>query len=305
MKRRHFLASLAAGTTTLGEAKPAPAERSPLRFGLVTDTQYADAEPNGERHYRASPEKLRRAVESIRAAKPGFTLHLGDLIDRDFRSFDVVLPILNELGHPVHHLAGNHDFQVDDADKPRVIGKLGMPHDYYCFRSSGIRFVMLDTNSLSIYKHPADSPRTAAAKQRLSELEKLGHPGAKAWNGGIDDAQLAWLDRALADATAAGERAIICTHHPILPSGPHQIWNPEALLAVLDRHHCVIACFSGHDHTGHFTERRGIPFITFRSLLHEPEISAFALIDIHPDRIVITGHGREASRVLPLPPSAP
>jgi len=112
MKRRTFLVSASAcglfPRSAMAESSAAPL----LRFGLITDAQYADAEPKNERHYRASPDKLKRAVEQIRAAKPSFTLHLGDLIDRDFRSFGVMLPILDDLGHPVHHLLGNHEYDV-------------------------------------------------------------------------------------------------------------------------------------------------------------------------------------------------
>ena len=300
MKRRTFLASASACGLF---PRPAMAESSAaplLRFGLITDAQYADAEPKNERHYRASPDKLKRAVEQIRAAKPAFTLHLGDLIDRDFRSFGVMLPILDRLEHPVHHLLGNHEYDVAADGKAHLAATLGMPHDYYSFRSSGLRFVMLDTNSLSIYKHAKSAPETVAAEQLMAELQLLGHPGAKPWNGGVDAAQLDWLERQLDAADAAKERVIVCGHHPLLPADMHQLWNHEAVLAVLDRHPCVAAWFNGHNHAGHFIERKGIPYVTFRSLLHEPGITAFAIIDIHADRIVITGHGREESRVLPL-----
>lgn len=300
MKRRNFLASTAASTLISRPAMAGPSATPVLRFGLITDVQYADADPWNERHYRASPEKLKRAVAAIRAAKPAFTLHLGDLIDRDFRSFGVVLPILDELGHPVHHLLGNHEYDVADAEKARVASTLGMPHDYYTFRSAGIRFVMLDTNSMSVYKRPKAAPETAAAEKFMAGLQPGGHPGAKPWNGGVDPVQLDWLERELSAADAARERVIVCGHHPLLPADMHQLWNHEAVLAVIDRHPCVAAWFNGHNHAGHFVERKGIPYLTFRSLLHEPEVTAFAIVEVHSDRIVITGHGREESRELAL-----
>lgn len=297
MKRRHFIGSAAATWV----ARPSMAsEATPplLRFGLITDAQYADADPKGERHYRATPEKLKRAVETLRAAKPAFTLHLGDFIDRDFEAFGTLLPLLDGLGHPVHHLLGNHDYDVADADKARVVATLGMPHDYYTFRSGGIRFVMLDTNDLSTYKRPADSPATKAAAELLKRLQESKAPGAQPWNGGVAEAQLAWLDRELTAADAAKERVIVCGHHPLLPADPHQAWNSGEILAVIDRHPCVAAYFNGHNHAGDFAERKGIPYMTFRSILHEPDITAFSVVDVHPDRIVITGHGREESRTL-------
>ena len=298
MKRRHFIGS--AGAFLGRPATAADAAAPSLRFGLITDAQYADAEAKGERHYRATPEKLKRAVDTIRAAKPAFTLHLGDFIDRDFKAFGTLLPLLDGLGHPVHHLLGNHDYDVADADKARVVTTLGMPHDYYTFRSGGIRFVMLDANDLSTYKRPADSPATKSAAALLKRLQESTAPGAQPWNGGVAETQLGWLDRELTAADAAKERVIVCGHHPLLPADPHQAWNSADILAVLDRHPCVAAYFNGHNHAGGFAERNGIPCVTFRSMLHEPDITAFSVVDVHADRIVITGHGREESRVLTL-----
>ncbi|MCW1922615.1 metallophosphoesterase [Luteolibacter arcticus] len=306
MKRRHFLgtatALLPGASLSLAadEQTQAQAQAPLLRFGLIADAQYADADAEGERHYRATPEKLKRAVETIRAAKPAFTLHLGDFIDRDFKSFDTMLPLINELGHPVYHLLGNHDYTVADGDKARVVATLGMPHDYYTFRSGNIRIVMLDTNSISTYKNPKDSPATAAAAAQLKAAEASGSPGAKPWNGGVSDPQLEWLDRELAAADFAKEHVIVCGHHPLLPADMHQLWNFEAVLAVLDRHPSVVAWFNGHNHAGDFVERNGRPYLTFRSMLHHPENTAFSIIDVHADRIVVTGHGREITRTLEI-----
>lgn len=296
MNRRHFLGSAAALLPGASFAADGPAPL--LRFGLIADAQYADADPEGERHYRSTPEKLKRAVETLHAAQPAFTLHLGDFIDRDFKSFDTMLPLFKDLGHPVHHLLGNHDYSVADTEKVRVVATLGMPHDYYTFRSGNIRIVMLDTTSLSTYKHPAGSAAKAASEKLLAELKSKGATGAQPWNGGVADPQLEWLDRELTAADVAKERVILCGHHPLLPAAAHTLWNPDAVLAVIDRHPCVIAWFNGHNHAGDFAERKGIPYVTFRSMLHHPDTTAFSIVDVHADRIVITGHGREQSREL-------
>ena len=302
MKRRHFLGTAAAllPGASLAADEQAEAQAPLLRFALIADAQYTDADPEGERHYRSTPEKMKRAVETIRAAKPAFTLHLGDFIDREFKSFDTMLPLINELGHPVYHLLGNHDYSVADTEKARVVATLGMPHDYYTFRSGNIRIVMLDTNSISTYKHPANSPSATAATAQMKALESKGQASAKPWNGGASPTQLEWLDRELSSADAAKERVILCGHHPLLPAGPHTLWNPEDLLAIIDKHPSVIAWFNGHNHAGDFAERKGIPYLTFRSMLHHPENTAFSIIDVHADRIVVTGHGREITRTLQM-----
>ena len=38
-----------------------------------------------------------------------FVIHLGDFIDRDYDSFDKVLPIYQTLKMPAYHASGNHD----------------------------------------------------------------------------------------------------------------------------------------------------------------------------------------------------
>lgn len=93
---------------------------------------------------------------------------------------------------------------------------------------------------------------------------------------------------------------ILCGHHPLLPSDAYRAWNSEAVIAVIDRHSSVAAYFNGHYHTGAEEVRNGIPYITFKSLLHEPEITAYSAIHLYVDRMEIEGNGREISRVIPL-----
>jgi 3',5'-cyclic AMP phosphodiesterase CpdA len=300
MNRRRFLvlsAAVPAGMPAAAQAAATtPAPTPDLVFGLLTDVQYADADADGERHYRASVPKLRAAVAGLAAAKPALVLHLGDFIDRDFRSFAALAPVLEPLGAPLHHLLGNHDYSVADADKARVPSTLGMPHDYYLIRLPGLRILMTDTTDAAPYKHPAGSPRAAAARAALPDK-------APPWGGGIGDAQLAWLDRELTAASAAGDRAIVCGHHPLLPADGHQMGNAAAVVELLDRHRCVIAWFNGHNHAGAEEVRNGVPFITFKSLLHHPGQTAWCLVRVTADTLAITGHGREASRTFPLRPA--
>lgn len=277
----------------------APDSEPLLSFGLITDAQYADVDAAGDRHYRATPEKLKRVVETLAGKNLPFTLHLGDFIDRDFKSFDVMLPILEDLGHPVHHLLGNHDYSVADPDKAKVPGKLGMPSDYYTLAHAGVRLVMLDTSDISTYKHPA-GPATDAAKKQLAAAKEAKIPGAKRYNGALGKAQLEWLDQTLKAAATANERVLVCGHHPVLPAEGHVIWNHTELLEVIEKHPCVAAYFCGHNHAGAYAEQNGRHFVTFRSILHKPDQTAFSIIHVHKDRIIIEAHGREVARDLAI-----
>ena len=301
MNRRRFLAlsAVAASSAKVGAQAGAPSKPL-LTFGLITDVQYADADPEGERHYRESLGKLKTAVDWLAAKKLPFTLHLGDFIDRDFKAFAAVLPLLESLGHPVHHLLGNHDYTVADGEKAGIVAKLGMPGDYYQFTSSGVRFVMLDTNDLSTYKYPAGSLRELEAEAVLEKLTAEKSINAHPWNGGLSVAQLEWLERELTAAEVAKEPVILCGHHPLLPADGLQAWNADGVLAVIDRHPSVVAYFNGHNHAGAEVMRKGVPYITFKSILHEPGVNAFSAIHLFADRLEIEGNGRELSRVIPL-----
>jgi hypothetical protein len=299
MNRRHFIA-LSTAAASLSRVDAAPADEALVSFGLTTDVQYADAEPQGERHYRESIPKLNAAVADLAKEKLPFTLHLGDVIDRDSASFSKVLPLFEPLGHPVRHLLGNHDYTIAESEKAKVSGILGMDADYYEFSHSGVRFIMLDTNDLSTYKHTAGSAEDMAGEKFMKELSAGGAKNAKAWNGGLSPKQLAWLEERLDKAGKAGESVILCGHHPLLSEGGHQAWNNREILATIERYPCVRAYLCGHNHAGDEVISKGVPFITFKSILHEPGVTAYAVVRLFKDRLVIEGRGREKSRTLEL-----
>jgi hypothetical protein len=299
MNRRRFLAlSTAAASAT--KAGAAPAGAPIISFGLTTDVQYADVDPQGERHFRESIPKLKAAVADLAQEKLPFTLHLGDVIDRDFSSFATILPLFEPLGHPVRHLLGNHDYTVAEAEKSRVVPTLGMPADYYSFTASGVKFVMLDTNDLSTYKHPAGSAPDLESEAEIRKLTAANSSNAKSWNGGVSSTQLAWLDKQLATADAAKMPAIVCGHHPILPEEGHQAWNNREIFGMLERHPSARAYLCGHNHAGAEVISNAVPCITFKSILHEPGVTAYAVLRLFKDRLVIEGRGREKSREIKL-----
>jgi 3',5'-cyclic AMP phosphodiesterase CpdA len=281
MNRRRFLATTLAVPATLAAAESTSSPAGELlRFGVITDAQYADADSMGERHYRATPAKLKAAVADLAKRRLPFTLHLGDFIDRGFGSFATLLPLLEGLGHPVRHVLGNHDYSVAETEKCRVVSTLGLPHDYYAFRSGRVRFLVLDTNALGAYKLPAIT----------------GSPVSPALPNGVDAKQLAWLDRELAASDASGDLVLVCGHHPL--TAPLQLANAPEVLNVLARHPSVKAYLNGHHHDGAYGIHEGIHCVTFRSILHRPETNAWSVARVFPDRLLIEGFGREESREL-------
>lgn len=294
LNRRSFLKSaLAAG---FAPYVARGAESSGFEIGLVADAQYADVEAKGTRFYRKSVERLGAAVDHFNGRPLAFCVHLGDLIDREWRSFDDIVRPLARSRQRWHQLLGNHDFEVLDAEKARVPAKMGMAWRHGSFDHGAFRFAVLDTNDVSTYAHPAGSSERAAAETELARITAAKLPQAKPWNGALGAAQLAWLDRTCAEARAVQKKVIVLAHHPVFPANPHNLWNADAVLALIDRHPHVVAWLNGHNHAGAFGERGGVPYLTLRGMVETADTSAFATARILDDRIVLTGHGREPSR---------
>lgn len=296
LSRRRFLGSClaAAGAPLIGRG----AASAGFTIGLVADAQYADVETKGTRHYRRSLAKLGAAVEHFNGRDLAFAVHLGDLIDREWRSFDEISRPLASSRHRWHQLLGNHDFEVISERRPAVPGRLGMAWRYGAFDHGGFRFVVLDGNDVSTYAHPEGSPEQVSAARELTRLQEAKVRQAKSWNGAIGPAQLAWLELTCAAAGREGRRVVILCHHPVLPAADHNLWNAADVVAVIERQPAVVAWFCGHNHAGGFAEHRGVPFVTLRGMVETADTTAFATARFLADRIELTGHGREPSREL-------
>jgi len=279
-------------------ARGAASASAGFEIGLVADAQYADVEAKGSRFYRTGPARLGEAVEHFNGRDLAFCAHLGDLIDREWKSFDEITKPLNVSRHRFHHLLGNHDFAVLDELKPKVPGRLAMKQRYSAFDHAGFRFVILDTNDVSTYAHPAGTSQQTAAAQELARLTAASVKQAKPWNGGIGATQLAWLDRTFAEARSKGQKVIVFAHHPVLPSAVDNLWNDREVLELIDRHPHVVAWLNGHYHAGNFVQHNGVPFLTMHGMVETANTTAFATARILSDRMIITGHGREPSREL-------
>lgn len=269
----------------------------------MADCQFADIEspPNGRRRYLRSPQKLADAVATLAAEKPHLAIHLGDLIDRDFKSFGVVAPILaGAFARPVVHVAGNHDFAVADADKPRVRATLGIPENGRReIVAPGWRFLFLDSNELSVHRHAAGSPEARAAEAYRQKLlaDPAAAPYAQTYNGGLGEAQRAWLRERLEAATREHARVIVFCHQPLPPHGAHALWDARETAALLAVFPCAVAWINGHNHDGDYERLGALHCLNLKGMVDTTE-NTFALATLFPDRLEIRGYGREPSRTL-------
>ena len=270
-----------------------------ILFGLIADCQYHHGENKGTRFYNLSDKKLQGAVNFLNQKEVDFSVHLGDFIDRDFGSYDVVLPIWNQLEAPGYHVLGNHEFSVEDHEKERVPSLLGLSSRYYEFKLNTWRFVVLDGNDLSLYAYPKKDARTELSKIAFDRFQNLGRK-PKVWNGGIGSDQFLWLEAILREADANGENVILFSHFPVFPENVHNLWNAPELLKLLDQHPSVKAYFSGHNHKGNFGTRNGVSYITVKGMVDTTE-TAYATVQISEGEIFVKGFGRQESYKLNIP----
>ena len=296
--RRQFLAS---ATLCIPAVHSFAQERaSELRIGLAADAQFADAEPKGKRHYREGDNRLADAVVEFNRQNVDCCFHLGDLIDRDFASFDVCLNELKRLTSPCYQVLGNHDFDVAMEEKPKVPKHIGLPSRYYSQQMDKFRFIMLDGTDVSTYTYTQEDPRHQAAESQLAKLKADGAKNAKPWNGGIGPKQLRWLESQLTAAENADERVFLMCHYPVFPVNPHNLWNDREVLNIIDRHPCVLAWLNGHNHAGNYGERNGVHYVTLSGMVEHEELNAFGVATISHDSMRWRGFGRQPSRDLKL-----
>lgn len=267
-----------------------------LTFGVIADCQYCDAKTKGARNYSLSDSKLKDAVEHLNTMSLDYVIHLGDLVDRDFRSYDVVLPIFNSLTAPKYHVLGNHEYSVADEFKSQIPSKLGMTSNYYDFQVKGWRFVVMDGNDISFYAYPKNSKKY----EEVLEYYKQNKIKAPKWNGAIGGEQLSWLEDVLNQAAKEDEKVVIYCHFPVYPQDPkHNLWNANEVVQLLEKYDCVKAYINGHNHHGSYGVKKGIHYLTFQGMVDTKE-NTFGTVKVFADRLELTGYGREPSREMIL-----
>ena len=302
------VACLGLGVILLAEAAP-PAAKPLLTFGVVTDVQYADAPTQGKRQFRESLPKLERCVADFNKLRPDFVIHIGDTVNEGFASYDAVMPLFEKLSMPRYMVLGNHDVAVEVDSKAKILARLGLDKletgkGYYDFARAGWRFVALNGNDVSIVGNAAGSQERKAAESVVADLKKKGAKNTGVHNGAVGPQQLAWLKETLAKADAAGERAVVFCHFPVYPPGGSNLWNDTEIVGVLETHKCVAAFFCGHVHGGGYAQKGGIHYVNFKGMV-EADPTAYALVEVFPDGLKVTGFGTEKSRELKVGVAAP
>jgi manganese-dependent ADP-ribose/CDP-alcohol diphosphatase len=266
-------------------------------FGIIADVQYADYDPVGTRFYRSSLKKLREAVASFRNDSADFIINLGDLIDKDYRSYKPVLDIIDSSRLKTYHVSGNHDYSVDPRYKRQLPVLQPSQKGYYSFVYNKFRFIFLNGNEISTYIS-ANKAKINRANEYLTRLKNEGETNALDWNGGISSEQLEWLDNQINEASVNNEKILLFCHFPVIPENVHNLLNYKDVLQILEKHQNIIAWFNGHNHEGNYGNFNMIHFITFKGMVETDSTNSFALIEVYKNKIWIRGNGREKSQIL-------
>lgn len=281
MRRSEFIRVISGGVLLLAGVPAAKAAgraiaRTKLRFGVVTDTHYADREPNGTRHYRDSMQKMQRAVEYFNSENVDFIIELGDMkdtthdaaVEPTLRFLEEIERIFQSFNGPAYHVLGNHDmdcitkqeFLAHTTNTGRAKGR-----SYYSFVARGVRCIVLDAN-----------------------FNLDGTPYSRGnfdWRRAMIPAeQLRWLEGELA---AHPKQPTLIFLHQLLDSfsGVTKnvcVSNAEQVREVLERHKQVMAVFQGHHHAGHYSHRAGIHYVTLQGMIEQaaPDHNSYAIVEV-------------------------
>jgi predicted MPP superfamily phosphohydrolase len=245
-------------------------------------------------------QKLANAAQDLNTQELAFVIQLGDFIDRDFKSFDAVLSLYEQIETPTYHVLGNHDFVVQQEEKSQVAAKLGLEKGYYDFTYHSWRFIVLDGNDLSFYTVSEKDEKYDEVETLFQQITSEGRPNAQKWNGGLSREQLAWLKTTLDRAFKQNEQVILFCHFPAFPPDMHNVWNDIELVTLLDTYPNVVAYLSGHNHAGIYGEKNGTHYLTLQGMVETEATPAYAIIEVYTDHLNVIGKGRESNRKLLL-----
>lgn len=272
---------------------------SQIKIGVFADCQYCNCETAGTRFYRNSLVKLEDCISQFNQENDiDFVVGLGDIIDRDFASYDSVNAILSKSRKEVFQVIGNHDLEVEKSLIEKVPSKLNLKNTWYSFTKKDWHFIFL--NGIDITFHSNDIEIISQAKEMTEKLKKEGKPNPHEWNGGIGKKQMEWLEKELQNSETKNLKVAIFCHYPLLPFESHALWNSEEVLAVLAKFNCVKIYLNGHNHAGNYAFQHGIHFVNLKGMVETENENAFSIISFSDKQIEIEGFGRDENRILKL-----
>ncbi|MDH4239140.1 MAG: metallophosphoesterase [Phycisphaerae bacterium] len=283
--RRFFLKASAATLAGLVVAPLSCTQKTTLgrrqgtaRFGIVTDSHYADADTVGSRYYRHSLDKLTECAELMNDQKVDFLVELGDFKDQNNPPVEqktitylrAVEKVFQNFKGPTYHVLGNHD--MDSISKEQFLTNventsIAPSKSYYSFDFNGAHFVVLDAN----YKAGGTD---------------YDHGNFDWTDANIPPAELNWLRQ---DLAAARGPTIVFIHQLLDGTGSVYVNNAADIRQILGQSGNILAVFQGHHHEGSYSYIEGIHYYTLKAMVEGPgqENNSYAIVEILPDRDIV------------------
>lgn len=282
------------------EARQTPGQEKLFSFGVIADIQYADAEKAGKRDYRNSLTKLEYGIKELNKEQLSFVVSIGDIIDRDYESFDKPLAILSQSKATVHNVIGNHEYSIEDKYKSDVKEILGNQNGYFSFEKEGLLFVILDGTDLSTLAYAEDTKKHRQGLKAFEKVKQSGSNNAYAWNGGIGKQQFSWLKKQLTKASKENKKVVLFCHWPLIPENGTQLWNNAEVLQLLESKKNVVAWIAGHHHSGGYEFKNGIHHLTMKGMVEAQTETSCGIMEVYPDRLWLKGLGDQEDRIMPF-----
>jgi len=262
-----------------------------IRFGIVTDPHYADADIKGSRYYRDSKTKMKQCVEFMNNEKVDFLIEIGDFKDNSssqsesstLEYLSTIEKIFTQFNGPRYHVLGNHD--MDSISKQQFLAQIentgiNKTRSYYSFDSNEIHFVVMDANYTddgSDYDH-----------------------GDFVWTDvNIPENQLDWLKQDLAETNTP---VIVFVHQRLDGTGSVFVNNAEQVRQILQQSRKVLTVFQGHHHEGGYSSVENIHYYTLKAMVEGAGLQntshAIVEIDTHGN-LTVTGYCHAKSREMP------
>ena len=268
----------------------------PLRFGIITDSHYADREPAGTRFYRDALPKMKEAIEALNEGQLDFLIHLGDFKDQGaeanqqdtlkyLQEIETVFQTYNGDGY---HALGNHDVDsIRKTDFLNTIKNTGQKQakSYYSFETSAFVCVVLDAN------YDAEGTDHFYAE------------GADWEDANIPQEELRWFKQTLSQAQ---KPVLVFCHHPLYPfykeGSKFHVTNHQEVQEVMEASQKVVACFHGHVHKEEFKTIKGIHYITQLGMVDYEglENNSFSIVELDEAHLKIQGFKRASDYKTPL-----
>lgn len=257
------------------------------RFGIVTDSHYADTNERNNRFFRESVDKMAECVEFMNRQKVDFLVELGDFKDQDNSPVEertlwylwTIEKVFQRFQGPKYHVLGNHD--MDGISKEQFLKNITNTSVYseqtfYSYDSHGVHFVVLDANF-------------------RADGAAYDHGNFEWTDTSIPQVQLDWLQK---DLEATYLPTIVFVHQLLDGNGDLYVKNAEEVREILQASGRVLAVFLGHKHEGDYHNIAGIHYYTLIAMVDGSGLanSSYAIVEVLDNHdIIVTGYRKALS----------